>query len=245
MTALASRPARRKTITVGRFGDANWTVAPNGRLVFFGGQSIRYAGGREFTVAGLPHGWLISALAVSPREPSVFLANANTNPHVLGGCRSNDERGGVFLTTPGRSTKLRGYDACQGYVHVDWSPDGRKILWFIGGDNPHLFVSDARGRHLHQLIGHTVCGALWSPDGTEIAYGYSCGRVHIHDLVTGSDHFVGKGELRAWSPDGTDLALIRLHRPFYGAGFPGGSIVAVPVAGGRSRLLIKLPPKKY
>lgn len=244
MTALASDTAQLKTIGLGHFGHAGWVIAPNGRLVFFRGQSIRPAGGKEFS-ARLPEGWLISSLSPSPRDPSVLLARANTSPRVPGGCRDNDEYGGIFLVTPSATTKLRGYDACQGGAVAGWSPDGRQILWFLGTDQQHLFLSDARGRHLRELVGgHTVCGALWSPDGTQIAWGYSCNRAHVLDLVTGRSRFVGEGEIRAWSPDGKELALERVHRPWYGPGSPAERIVSVPVGGGPTRLLIKIPATK-
>lgn len=257
MTVLTSDRAQRKTIAVGRFrlaegsnrnalaGYGNAIVAADGRVIFFDGTTIHYAGGSEFAAQGIPHGMQISALAVSPRDSSVFLANVVSNPNVPGGCRSNDEQGAVYLITPRGSSKLKGYDPCQGAINVQWSPDGQRVLWFLGADQPHLFVSDGLGRHLHELIDHPVCGALWSPDGRKVAYGYSCMRVHVLDLSTGESHFAGAGGLRAWSPDGQELALIRVHRPFYGSGFPGGSIVAVPATGGQARLLMKLPPKKF
>jgi Tol biopolymer transport system component len=256
MTVLASARAKRKTIALGRFrlaegpnrdapaGYGNAIIAADGRVIFFAGTTIRYAGGREFTARGLPHGWQISALAASPRDSSVFLAIVQTNPNVPGGCRSNDEKAGLYLITPSGSTKLKGYDPCAGTIDVQWSPNGRRILWFLGADEQHLFISDGQGHNLHELIGQKVFGALWSPDGREIALGYSRTRVDVLDLASGASHFVGTGQLRAWSPDGKELALIR-ERPIVGSGFPGGSIVAVPVRGGPARLLIKLPPKKF
>jgi hypothetical protein len=244
MTALASDRAQRKTLSLGRFGNASWVIAANGRLVFYRGRSIRPAGGKEFT-ARLPKGWLISSLSPSPRDPSVLLVRANTSPHVPGGCRGNDEYGGIFLVTPSASTKLKAYDACRGGAVAEWSPDGRQILWFLGTDQQHLFLSDARGRHLRELVGgHTVCGALWSPDGKAIAWGYNCNRAHVLDLATGRSRYVGEGRIRAWSPDGKALALERIHRPWYGPGSPAEKIVSVPVDGGPTHLLIKIPATK-
>lgn len=256
MTLLSHAKSQRRTIVLGHFrlaggtnrdapaGYGNAIVAANGRIVFFSGQSIRPAGGHEFTASGLPPGWLISALSVSPRDPSVFLADVSSNPNVPGGCRGNTEHGAVFLITPRASTRLRGYDACQGGVGTQWRPDGHAILWFVGADKPRLFVSDARGRHLRPLLRHPVCGALWSHDGKEIAYGYTCRRTAVLDLATGTSHMVGRGQLLAWSPDGKELALMQIHRPWYGPGTPAAKIVAVPVDGGPSRLLIRIPRTK-
>lgn len=244
MTTLASDPAQRKTIAVGRFGDAEWTIAPNGRLIFFARQSIRYAGDRPFKVRGLPSGWLLTSLVASPRDPSDLLANAESNPHVPGGCRTNVEHGGVFLIRGSASTMLKAYNPCPvGSIGLEWSPDGRRILWFLGVEKTYLYISDERGRRLHKVVDHSVCNALWSPDGREIAWG-SCTRAHVLDLATGASRFVATGYLEGWSPDGKDLALLRIHRPYYGTGFAGGSVVAVPVAGGPIRRLIRMPATK-
>lgn len=242
LTVLAPKPAQRRTITLGPFGNASWIVAPNGRFILFHGQSIRPAGGKAFTVRGLPSGWVIGSLSVSPRDPSLFLVNAHSDLHVPGGCRSTDEHGGVFLVTPRASTMLKGYSPCTvGSIVPVWSPDGRKMLWLLGAEGHSLFISDGRGGHLRRLIHHSVCGAIWSPDGKEVAWGYSCNRAHVLELATGVSRFVGEGELQAWSPDGKELALMRIHRPWYGPGSPAVKIVAVPVHGGPSRLLLKLP----
>jgi hypothetical protein len=49
---------------------------------------------------------------------------------------------------------------------------------------------------------------------------------------------VAKGYPLAWSPDGKELALIRQSTV---VPQPPGSIVAVPVAGGRARDLLEIP----
>lgn len=84
-------------------------------------------------------------------------------------------------------------------------------------------------------------GVLWSPDEKMIAYGYGK-RVGVIDPSTGTQRFIGHGQLGAWSPDGNEIAVIE-RRPLgdHGA-YEGGSVVAVPAQGGRPRLLIELPP---
>jgi hypothetical protein len=49
---------------------------------------------------------------------------------------------------------------------------------------------------------------------------------------------VAKGDPLAWSPDGKELALFRQRMVIPP---PPGSIVAVPAAGGRARLLFRVP----
>ena len=73
LTVLAPKRSERKTITLGRIrlanpenwnslsGYANGLIAPDGRIVFFSGTTIRYAGGPEFSARGLPKGWQITA----------------------------------------------------------------------------------------------------------------------------------------------------------------------------------------
>jgi hypothetical protein len=63
-------------------------------------------------------------------------------------------------------------------------------------------------------------------------------------MSTGNRRFIGRGELGAWSPDGREIALVEEGPPTASGNYPGGSVVAVPVAGGHPRLLIKLPAVK-
>lgn len=250
LTVLAPEPSERRTIRLGqvRFDNpanrntlssyANGLVAPNGQIIFFDGTKIRYANGPEFSVRGLPSGWQIGSLVVSPRNPFVFLAAAQKGKPGSGPCAA-----AAYRITRTSSTKLRSYNGCTTGFTAQWSPDGRRILWFVSpnGDATHLLVSDAGGHHVRELFAHDI-DAVWSPDGKSIAYGFYRRRdrwTSVVDLSSGVSHVVAKGDPLAWSPDGKDLALIRQSTvvPQH-----AGSIVAVPAAGGRPRLLLKVPP---
>ena len=249
LTALAPKQSERKTITLGqvRFdnpenrnalsGYANGLVAPNGKIIFFDGTKIRYANGPEFSVRGLPSGWQIGSLVVSPSDPFVFLATAQKGKQGSGPCAA-----AAYRITRTSSTKLRRYNSCTTGFTAQWSPDGRRILWFISpnGDATHLLVSGADGRHFRELFSHDV-DAVWSPDSKSIAYGFYRRRdrwTSVLDVSSGASHVVAKGDPLAWSPDGKELALIRQSevipsRP--------GTIVAVPATGGRAHLLLRVP----
>ena len=250
LTVLAPKPSERKTITLGqvRFsnpdnrnslsGYANGLVAPNGKIIFFDGAKIRYADGPEFSVHGLPSGWQIDGLVVSPRNPRVFLATARKGPPGGQSCAA-----AAYRITPTGSTRLRSYNGCTTGFTAQWSPDGRQILWFVSpdGNATHLLVSDAEGRHFRELLAHDI-DAVWSPDSRSIAYSFFRRRdrwTSVLDVASGARHVIGKGEPLAWSPDGKEIALIRQSTVVPSS---AGSIVAVPAAGGRARFLLKVPP---
>jgi hypothetical protein len=245
LTVLASKPRERKTITLGqaRFanvedrnsfsGYANALAAPNGRIVFFSGTKIRYANGPEFSVRGLPHDWQIGALAVSPRNPFVFLAVAKEGE--LGGqpCAT-----AVYRITRSSSSRLRSYNGCETGIAAQWSPDASRIAWFTPRG---LAVSGASGRSIRRLAGRYRGSAVWSPDSRSIAYGFNRHGIHwtaVVNVSTGAHHTAGKGYPLAWSPDGKELALIRQGTVLP---LPAGSIVAVPAAAGPAHLLIRIP----
>lgn len=252
LTVLASKPSERRTITLGqvRFanpenwnsesGYANGLIAPNGKVIFFSGTKVRYADGPEFSVHGLEQGWQIGALAVSPRNPFVFLATAERGE--LGGqpCATT-----IYRITRTSSASLESFDGCLTGVTVQWSPDGKHIAWFQSpdGDATNLLLSDADGAHRHKLAAHILGGAVWSPDSTSIGYGVE-GRARSHwtyvvNVSTGARHLVGRGYPLAWSPDGEEIALIRQSQVIPSS---AGSIVAVPAAGGRAHFLLEVPP---
>lgn len=222
LTVLAGTPSARKTITLGQVrldnpdnrnslsSYANGLVAPNGKIIFFAGTEIRYANGPEFSVHGLPSGWQLTSLVVSPRNPLVFLATARTSQS---GSRGQLCPAAVYRITRTRSTKLKNYNGCTTGLSAEWSPDGRQILWFVApnGDATHLLVSDADGSHLRELFAHDIA-AVWSPDSRSIAYSFYRRRerwTSVLDVSSGARHVVGKGEPLAWSPDGKEIAVLR------------------------------------
>ena len=240
MTVLAPKANQKKTLRLGqvRFasptnrnslsGYANALAAPSGRIIFFSGTTIRYADWPEFTVRGLPSGWQIGALAVSPRDPFVFLADAQKGKPGSPPCAA-----AIYRVTRNGSTKLKGYDGCTTPFNPMWSPDGRYIAWFVSpnGNSTNLFLSDAYGHHFHKLVTGILGGAVWAPDSKTIAYGTGSRkrRARVVNVSTGAHHAIGIGWPLAWSPDGKQIALIQQSTVIPQ---PPGSIVSVPLAGG-------------
>jgi Tol biopolymer transport system component len=123
------------------------------------------------------------------------------------------------------------------------SPDGRRLAFVARGDEltPQIFVGRIDGARLRQVT-HGPRGAAWpawSPDGTRIAYeDWSEGRrnLFVLDLATGesrqvTDESIGGGS--QFTPDGSALV-------FTGGDFSYPELRTVPIAGGKSTLLIEL-----
>jgi dipeptidyl aminopeptidase/acylaminoacyl peptidase len=122
------------------------------------------------------------------------------------------------------------------------SPDRSAIAYVAPGDdgNLQIFVANLDGTGGRQLTNDRGAYApAWSPDGTTIAYeGYGDGSVHnlfVVDVATGATSQVTTFELvqafgTQFSPDGATLV--------YAGGDKGLAVRTVPVAGGRSTLLV-------
>lgn len=174
---------------------------------------------------------------MSPRNPFVFLAETEKGQLGRQPCAA-----AIYRVTRTGSSELKSFDACTTGLDPVWSPDGRQIAWFVSpnGDTSRLFVSDTYGGHFRQLVSKTSGGAVWAPNSGTIAYGSgrNPGRTAVVDVRTGAEHLVGTGWPLAWSPDGKHIALIRQSTVIPQ---PPGTIVSVPLAGGRSRLLFNVP----
>lgn len=112
-------------------------------------------------------------------------------------------------------------------VLLEWSPDGRKLLFFsnrdhIGEEDPisdfYVMNADGTGQTRLTYTGDGGDHATWSPDGSKIAFETSRdGNREIYVMnsdgtgqqnLTRSAEFVQDREPR-WSPDGTKIAFER------------------------------------
>jgi WD40 repeat protein len=222
---VAALAGARQTLTVGN----NAAVAPDGRLLSFSGAKLGYVGGSSFVARGLPVNWKITSIAVSPRDPHVFLAAAQSPEAGIETCGKG--LGGVYRITPTGAKAVFVDNPCRDHPQAAFSPDGATIS-YVGGPTASLYALDSSGVHLRRVTtaGEVTC-YLWSPDGTRIAYGTRSGAVAVMTLASGAVHELGRGAPLAWSPDGLAVAVATA----------GKSVIdAVPAAGGRSHVLLRL-----
>jgi WD40 repeat protein len=215
----------RQTLTVGN----NTAVAPDGRLLSFSGEKLGFVGGSSFVAHGLPVNWKITSVAVSPRDPHVFLAAAQSPEAGIETCGKG--LGGIYRITPTGAKAVFVDNPCRDHPQAAFSPDGTTIS-YVGGPTASLYALDSSGSNVRRV---TAAGAvtryLWSPDGTRIAYGTKSGTVAVLTLASGAVHELGRGTPLAWSPDGHEVAVAAAGRPV---------IDAVPAAGGSSHVLLRL-----
>ncbi len=222
-SALAGGP---QTLTVGR----NVVVAPSGRVVSYTGAKIGYVGGSSFVARGLPLNWKITSIAVSPRDPHVFLAAAQSPEAGIESCGKG--LGGIYRITPTGSKTIFVDNPCRDHPQAAFSPDGTTIS-YVGGSSAALYSLDARGTHLRRVTSAgNVTNYLWSPDGTRIAFVTKRGVVTVLSLKSGVVHQLGRGAPLAWSPDGRQVAFAAAGKPV---------IEAVSASGGSQRVLLRLP----
>jgi WD40 repeat protein len=205
-------------------------VTPDGRLVSFSGLRVRYAGSSSFVVRGLPDKWIITSLVASPRDPQVLLASAQSPEAGIETCGKG--LGGIYRISPGGTKAIFIDNPCRDNPQAAWSPDGSRIS-YVGGPSNDLYVLDARGTQLRRVTSQgDVLRYLWSPDGTRVAYSTQRGTAAVIAMSGRRIGSLGHGAPLAWSPDGREVALAAAGRSL---------IEAVPAAGGRSRVLLRLP----
>jgi Tol biopolymer transport system component len=226
--------------------------APDGRVVYATGTTIRYVDGPAVPVRGLPRGAKIVFVAASPR-PRRFAVTVS-----WGDGRENTLVEALYVLSPTEVRRVPiGFDAYSELPQPVWSPDGTRLAFVragtsIGGD---IYVADANATHLRRLT-HSSRGAVdpvWSPNGRELAftqrYGYAphhsngVPEVYVTTLagvqrrVTSTaplpppqggvgDYVPPGSHVGAWSPDGRWLAVVT-----------NGALGIVPAAGGSERIV--------
>jgi dipeptidyl aminopeptidase/acylaminoacyl peptidase len=84
---------------------------------------------------------------------------------VIGRHHFNKDVSDLFTVDPGNGKTRRLLSVAGSIQSIDWSPDGRTLLFGAGGK---LYRAASNGRHLTRLR-LAGPGAVWSPDGKRIA----------------------------------------------------------------------------
>jgi WD40 repeat protein len=215
----------RKTIALG----SNVAVAPDLSLISYSGAQVT-AGSSSFVARGLPLHWKIMSIAVSPRDPHVYLASAQSPEAGIETCGKG--LGGIYRITPSGSKAIFVDNPCRDHPQATFSPNGATIS-YVGGPSASLYTLDASGAHARRVTtAGEVTHYFWSPDGTRIVYGTKQGAVAVLSLKSGAVRQLGRGAPLAWSPDGREVALAAAGKPL---------IEAVSAGGSSRRVLLRLP----
>jgi hypothetical protein len=259
MKALAGSRRDQTTRTLVNGSALNGaTLDSQGRLIRVEEHKIVYSDGTTIVPRGIPtfSTWHIQYIAPWPRNPSVFVAEVVNNDSP-GGPRT----GRLYLVNSS-AIFLHFFDNARYGPVVEWSRAGSKILYAVPNALPErgmsIYVADSEGRH-RRLVANVLDGvrsALWSPDGTEIAFteglGYGPTRVAVVDVASGVVRLLTpitwspprpprpaqppSARVLAWSPDSKSVAVLSAT-----ADDAQTVVETIPATGGPPDVLIRLP----
>lgn len=165
---------------------------------------------------------------------------------------------GVAVIEPGSTPR---HLLSSPVTHVDWSPDGKQIVFTVETDDggADIWLADPSGDNRKELFDCAPPCALaddpaWSPNGGEIAFwfnndGSSKQPIRIVDAITGAvvrdlDFGPGKApEYPRWSPDGSRLVTQLVYYERKGGKWSpvGQSIVTVAADEPTARPVVLTP----
>lgn len=176
---------------------------------------------RRRTAVGLAAAALTAA-SVAAVTPSPAAAAVPAHNGALAFTSTQNGARHIFLQTGSGPVDLTGTSSPATETQPRFSPDGREILftrYAVGLRNTEIFVMDAAGHGRTQLTntGQGNSDAVWSPDGTHIAFvsERNGGEANIFIMKTDGTGLTqithdaaGKSQL-AWSPRGDRIAFVR------------------------------------
>ena len=158
---MAADGSRRRRLPVGPvLNSSRLSLAPNGRDLAFNRRA------ESGDVNAVPDIWRATVRGSEQRRLGTgWTPRWSPDGHRIA---FGDTHGGVSVMSA-RTGRLirRVIRSTRGPGWLDWSPDGRRILWSVGGD---LLIARADRTAPVKHIDAPSVAAVWSPDGRRIAF---------------------------------------------------------------------------
>jgi hypothetical protein len=150
------------------------------------------------------------------------VADSGLLVYVSGGIANRDhKRELVLLDETGRAEPLPGFDREAVSPNLRFSPDGRQLAFTEEGARDLVGLFDVERQTYRVLVeGGIATSPRWSPDGSQLAMGWSEGGpfdIFVQPVSGGDGERLtespGYDLALSWSPDGRFLAFVREELP--------------------------------